>query len=258
MNTLAGARPTRPASISHPSWVERDDARRDPHKVMAAHRPNPDGTACTACGVVYTTDRPLCPPVADALRALVRIDRTPRPQSSLSSYSTSKLRVMAREHTGQGRCRRCGFVYSGPVRTCPTARRIATELESRSKAHVTAAGTDQGLCAGKGKAWTVTGHDAARWKRSIAACSLCPLLAQCQADLENRLAAGGTVYEQIIAGRVFTAKGVEVHDVERLAAHRRPGTPTTQPRPTEPEPVPPRPAPAPGSRQLELFEVSAA
>ena len=108
--------------------------------------------------------------------------------------------AMAREHVGEGRCRRCGFVYSGQVRLCPTARRIAAELESRSKAPVTQPRAGQGLCAGKGSAWNVTGREAAPWKRAIAACSICPLLAQCEAELESRLAAGAKISEQIIAG----------------------------------------------------------
>ncbi|MGW4336757.1 hypothetical protein ACWEK5_28710 [Rhodococcus koreensis] len=178
-------------------------------EILTKHRPNHDHMSCTVCGFVYTPDLPLCPPVADALRELST--DTLRPQApSLGHYTTGRLRALAREHTGEGRCRRCGFVYSGQVRLCPTSRRIAAELETRGQAPVTQPHAGQGLCSGKGSGWTVTGTTTAAWKRAMAACSVCPLLTQCETQLEDRLAAGVKVREQIMAGRLFTVTGREI------------------------------------------------
>nr|WP_271209428.1 hypothetical protein [Rhodococcus wratislaviensis] len=211
-------------------------------EILAKHRPNHDHTSCTACGFVYTPARPLCPPVAGALRelstgALRSQDR------SLGHYTTGRLRAMAREHTGEGRCRRCGFVYASQVRLCPTSRRIAAELETRGKAPVTQPHIGQGLCAGKGSGWTVTGTTAAAWKRAMAACSVCPLLAQCETQLEDRLATGVKVREQIMAGRLFTVTGREIEPagVDAFAVARG----RTKKKQKPPAPIPaPTPAPA--------------
>lgn len=190
---------------------------------------------------------------------MAAIDTRPQKQkSSLGGYSTSRLRAMAREHSGQGRCRRCGFVYSGRVRLCPTARRIAAELESRSKAPMTQPCAGQGLCAGKGSAWNVTGHEAAPWKRAMAACSICPLLTQCEKELESRLTAGAKISEQIIAGRLFTVRGAEVtaQKVDEFADHRgRPKKKRTRPTRRTADQAPAVPA---VGRQLALFEGAAA
>ncbi|WP_368679939.1 hypothetical protein R1X32_00905 (plasmid) [Rhodococcus opacus] len=211
-------------------------------EILAKHRPNHDHTSCTACGFVYTPARPLCPPVAGALRelstgALRSQDR------SLGHYTTGRLRAMAREHTGEGRCRRCGFVYTSQVRLCPTSRRIAAELETRGKAPVTQPHIGQGLCAGKGSGWTVTGTTAAAWKRAMAACSVCPLLAQCETQLEDRLATGVKVREQIMAGRLFTVTGreIEAAGVDAFAVAR--GRTKKKQKPPAPLPAP-TPAPA--------------
>lgn len=263
MNTLVGAGPLHLATAgSNPIRVEIDDTRLadGPHReILLRHRPNQDGTACSGCGFAYTEVSPLCPHVADTLREMAAIDTRPqRQKSSLGGYSTSRLRVMAREHVGEGRCRRCGFVYSGRVRLCPTARRIAAELESRSKAPVTQPRAGQGLCAGKGSAWNVTGHEAAPWKRAMAACSICPLLAQCEAELESRLAAGAKISEQIIAGRLFTVRGAEVTapNVDEFADHRgRPKKKRTRPTRRTAAQAPAVPA---VGRQLALFEGAAA
>ncbi|ABH00918.1 hypothetical protein RHA1_ro11271 (plasmid) [Rhodococcus jostii RHA1] len=107
-----------------------------------------------------------------------------------------------------------GFVYAGHVRLCPTSRRIAAELETRGKAPATQSHIGQGLCIGKGSGWTVTSTKAAAWKRAMATCSVCPLLAQCEAQLEERLAAGVKVREQIMAGRLFTVTGREIEAAE--------------------------------------------
>ncbi|MDX5970162.1 hypothetical protein SIM91_44285 [Rhodococcus opacus] len=207
-------------------------------EILAKHRPNHDHTSCTACGFVYTPARPLCPPVAGALRelstgALRSQDR------SLGHYTTGRLRAIAREHTGEGRCRRCGFVYASQVRLCPTSRRIAAELETRGKAPVTQPHIGQGLCAGKGSGWTVTGTTAAAWKRAMAACSVCPLLAQCETQLEDRLATGVKVREQIMAGRLFTvtgreieAAGVDAFAVARGRTKKKQKPPASLPAPT--------------------------
>nr|WP_233279839.1 hypothetical protein [Prescottella equi] len=185
--------------------------------VLASHRPGHTGTSCTACEFVYTKARPLCPPVAGVLRELSTGDSLGRGLTPLASYSTARLRATAREHSGEGRCRRCGFVYAGEVRSCPTNRRIFAELEARAKAPVTQT-TGQGLCVGKGSGWVVTGHDPRPWTRAMAACSMCPLLAQCK----DRLASGEQFREQIIAGRLFTASGAEVltEEIEDYAMAR--------------------------------------
>ncbi|MFC9838888.1 hypothetical protein ACFVKB_34530 [Rhodococcus sp. NPDC127530] len=225
-------------------------------ETLAKHRPNHDHTACTACGFVYTPARPLCRSVAGALRELST--GALRPQDlSLGHYTTGRLRAMMREHTGEGRCRRCGFVYAGQVRLCPTSRRITAELETRGKAPVTQPHTGQGLCAGKGSGWTVTSTKAAVWKRAMAACSVCPLLAQCETQLEDRLASGVKVREQIMAGRLFTVTGreVEAAGVDAFAVARG-RTKKKQQKPRAPIPAPAAtPAPA---RQLALFENGAA
>ncbi|MGO4205261.1 hypothetical protein AB4Z09_26695 [Rhodococcus sp. TAF43] len=44
----------------------------------------------------------------------------------------------------------------------------------------------------------------------MSACSVCPLLAQCEARLAGRLAAGEKVREQVMAGRLFTVTGREI------------------------------------------------
>lgn len=225
--------------------------------VLATHLPNHDGTSCAACDFVYTSKFPLCPSVAGALRELSSGDpRAPQQKSSLADYSTDRLRSLAREHCGEGRCRRCGFVYAGEVRRCPTSRRIANELEARAKTPLTQAPAGQGLCVGKGAGWTVRGHDPAPWKRAMAACSMCPMLAQC----ESRLAAGETVREQIMAGRLFTVRGDEIPaekvDEYALARGRR--------KKTDKRAAPPTPSPASDpaapnvARQIPLFgEVAA-
>ncbi|WP_330136741.1 hypothetical protein [Rhodococcus artemisiae] len=134
---------------------------------------------------------------------------------SFSSYSTDQLRAMEREHCGTGRCRRCGFTYTPSARLCPTSRRIALELESRFKAPMSEPRVGQGMCAGKGLAWTVTGNESSAWRQAAAACTQCPLLAQCTADLERRLAGGEKITNQILAGRLFSTQGVEVK-VEKI------------------------------------------
>lgn len=247
MNTLDGAGALRLATASSHAGREKVDGHdrvtNGPlREILAKHRPNHDHTSCTACGFVYTPARPLCPPVAGALRelstgALRSQDR------SLGHYTNGRLRAVAREHTGEGRCRRCGFVYASQVRLCPTSRRIAAELETRGKAPVTQPHTGQGLCAGKGSGWTVTGTTAAAWKRAMAACSVCPLLAQCETQLEDRLATGVKVREQIMAGRLFTVTGREIEPagVDAFAVARG----RTKKKQKPPAPIPaPTPAPA--------------
>lgn len=261
MNTLDGAGALRLAAASSHAGREKVDGHdrvtNGPlREILAKHRSNHDHTSCTACGFVYTPDLPLCPPVAGALRELST--GAVRPQDlSLGHYTTGRLRAMAREHTGEGRCRRCGFVYSGQVRLCPTSRRIAAELETRGQTPVTQPRTGQGLCAGKGSGWTVTSTKAAAWKRAMAACSVCPLLAQCETQLEDRLATGVKVREQIMAGRLFTVTGreVEAAGVDAFAVARG-RTKKKQQKPRAPIPTPAAtPAPA---RQLALFEDGAA
>ncbi len=247
MNTLDGAGALRLATASSHAGREKVDGHdrvtNGPlREILAKHRPNHDHTSCTACGFVYTPARPLCPPVAGALRELSTgaLRSQDRP---LGHCTTGRLRAMAREHTGEGRCRRCGFVYASQVRLCPTSRRIAAELETRGKAPVTQPHTGQGLCTGKGSGWTVTGTTAAAWKRAMAACSVCPLLAQCETQLEDRLATGVKVREQIMAGRLFTVTGreIEAAGVDAFAVARG----RTKKKQKPPAPIPaPTPAPA--------------
>ncbi|MBQ7804418.1 MAG: hypothetical protein IJ372_07245 [Rhodococcus sp.] len=172
---------------------------------------------------------------------------------------------MASTHTGEGRCARCGFVYSTQMRRCPALRNIDAQLESRGSAPVTQSRPDRGLCAGKGRGWTVNGNQSAPWKRAMAACSVCPLLTPCTADLENRLAAGKTVREQIQAARLFTADGREVlpEKVEEFAVSRGRTKRSKKPRSTRRALQEakvrafdcPYPAPAPAV-QLALFEAA--
>ncbi|WP_137725624.1 hypothetical protein [Prescottella subtropica] len=164
---------------------------------------------------------------------------------------------MAREHRGAGRCGRCGFLCTAQVRSCPTARRIAAELESRGRAPVTLALAGRGLCAGKGRGWTVTGCDPEPWRRAMAACEVCPILAQCTALLDRRSARERPL-EQVIAGRLFSGTGKQIPPdrIERFAAARgysKPASPKTPaPTPT-PEPRPIQISTSP--RQLHLFEL---
>lgn len=210
MNTLVGTRPLRlvtdrPTPLTGET---RDTASANPgpHHILTEHLPNPDGTACSACGFAYSKNRPLCPPVVLALRTMTAHAHT----RSFSDYSTDQLRAMEREHCGAGRCRRCGFIYTASVRLCPTSRRIAIELESRFKAPMSEVRAGQGLCSGKGQVWTVSGNRSAPWRQAVAACAQCPLLASCSTELERRLASGEKVRDQILAGRLFSDKGDEI------------------------------------------------
>jgi len=210
MNRLVGAGQIRlvAESPARPHGETQDTIRgsKDPHYVLAAHLPNPEGTACSSCGFTYSTDRPLCPPVVEALRTLTARAHT----RSFSDYSTNQLRALEREHCGTGRCRRCGFVYTPTVRVCPTSRRIAIELESRFKAPMSEVRAGQGLCSGKGQVWTVSGNKSAPWRQAVAACGQCPLLTSCTTELDRRLANGEKIRDQILAGRLFSGKGDEI------------------------------------------------
>lgn len=215
MNTLVGTGPLRLVADS-PTPVRlgaqnTTSGSRDPRHILARHLPNMTETACSTCHFVYSKERPLCPPVAEALRKMVASG----PTKSLSSYSTTQLRAMQREHCGTGRCRRCGFVYTPSVRLCPTSRRIALELETRFKAPISETNAGQGLCSGKGTAWTVTGNESAPWRQAIAACAQCPLLAQCATELDRKLSSGEKISDQILAGRLFSTQGAEI-DVEKF------------------------------------------
>ena len=210
MNRLVGAgqirlvaeSPARPDGETHDTIL----GSQDPHYVLAEHLPNPEGTACSSCGFTYSTDRPLCPPVVEALRTLTARAHT----RSFSDYSTNQLRALEREHCGTGRCRRCGFVYTPAIRVCPTSRRIAIELESRFKAPMSQVRAGQGLCSGKGQVWTVSGNKSAPWRQAVAACAQCPLLTSCTTELDRRLASGEKIRDQILAGRLFSGKGDEI------------------------------------------------
>lgn len=251
MNTLDG-RPVRRLTSAHsaaPHTIPSATARG----VLAAHGKANDGLSCRACAFTYTADMPLCPAVADALRQMSSgTASTPR-RPLLSDCTTARLRAMAREHSGDLRCRRCGFGYSATVRSCPTARRVAAELESRGKAPVTQIHPDKGLCAGKGAGWTVAGYMPAPWKRAMSACGLCPLLAACEADLDSRLRAGEKVREQVMAGRLFSVTGTEIAadriDAFALARGRRK---RQAPAPTPVPATPPTRIGAP--MQLALFD----
>lgn len=277
MNTLDGTRAVRLAdALSHGPQGEIDGHDRVAsgpfREILAKHLPNADGKTCVACDFTYTPTLPLCPPVATALRELSLGDaRSHTPKSPLARYTTAKLRALASKHTGEGRCQRCGFIYSTQIRQCPTSRRIFTELESRGTASLTQPRADQGLCAGKGAGWTVNGNQSAPWKRAMAACSVCPLLAQCTAELEKRLTAGKTVREQIQAGRLFTITGreIELEKIEEFAVARgRTKNATRKTRKQEQAALTPAPTAVPEistvpalpakTSQLSLFDVAAA
>lgn len=254
MHTLDGAGALRLATERSDAGRGSLDARdriadKALRAVLTSHNPDRSGTSCTECEFVYTRTSPLCPSVAAALRELSAGDARVQNPLSLANCSTPRLRAMAREHSGEGRCRRCGFVYAGAVRSCPTGRRISAELEARAKAPITQT-ADQGLCVGKGAGWDVSGHDPKPWTRAMATCSMCPLLAQCEA----RIAAGEQFREQIIAGRLFTASGAEVkaEAIEDFAAAR--GRSNRKKKVAAPAPTPVLAQ----ARQLALFDCVAA
>lgn len=226
MNTLDGAVNTRiPGGGFRSRNLAGDGQGRvvdGPHRrALAEHRPNDDRTACVTCGFTYSESRPLCPTLAGTLRELATGSHRPT-SSPLGRYSTADLRALAGTHGGDGRCRRCGFTYSDQVRICPTARRIEAVLAGRDEAFASAPKAGQGLCAGDGNSWAVNGNDPAPWRRAMTACSACPLLAQCQASLQERLNAGQKVREQIMAGRLFTVEGREIaaDELEKFAIAR--------------------------------------
>ncbi|MGV9869474.1 hypothetical protein [Rhodococcus koreensis] len=122
---------------------------------------------------------------------------------------------MADEHTGDHRCRRCGFMYSATVRFCPTYRRIRDVLESRRLVHITPSPSpDHGLCADKGSGWTVRGIDLSSWRKTIDICSACPLLTKCREELNTQLDLGQRPREQIVAALLFTTTGRAVTRAE--------------------------------------------
>lgn len=221
MPTVNGARSSRLVSNQN---------QADPGRVLAAHN-TVDGR-CVACGHVATKSEPRCETAVEALRMLAA--RGPRPEGRpLSAYSDAELLRMADEHTGDHRCRRCGFVYSSSVRSCPSYRRIRAFLEARGLAPVLpGAYPDRGLCAGKGAGWTVDGAaGVAGWRTAIATCRLCPLLAQCETALSAQLEKGNRPYEQIVAGTLFAMNGeirgwheLDVYAAERARTDSRRGT----------------------------------
>lgn len=226
MNTLDGVVNTRiPGGGFRSRNLANDGQGRvvdGPHRrILAEHRPNGSGTSCMTCGFVYSEDRPLCPALAGTLRELAT--GTHRPTSSpLGRHSTAQLRKLVHEHTGDGRCRRCGFTYAEGVQKCPTARRIEAVLAGRDEAFASAPRSDQGLCAGAGDGWGVSGNDPAPWRQAMKACAACPLLAQCEQSLQERLDAGQKIREQIMAGRLFTVRGHEIKadQVDKFAIAR--------------------------------------
>lgn len=236
MNRLVGVGRIRLAADGpiHPreKTADRSSVRTEPHCTTREHLPNDDETACSTCGYTYTKDRPLCPPVVQALRTLTARAHT----RALGTYTTDQLRTIEREHCGTGRCRRCGFVYTPTVRACPTSRRIAVELQARLKAPMSEVRAGQGLCAGKGQVWTVSGNKSAPWRRAVATCHQCPLLASCTTELDRRLASGEKIRDQILAGRLFSGKGDEITPemfdtyADRCGVKTKPRGSTSQPR----------------------------
>ncbi|EME19379.1 hypothetical protein G419_14289 [Rhodococcus triatomae BKS 15-14] len=81
----------------------------------------------------------------------------------------------------------------------------------------------------------------------MAACSVCPLLAQCGAQLNDRLAAGEKVSGQIQAGRLFNADGGEVDPENTDAFATARGLKKRRKRSTSPTSVPA------AGRPAELF-----
>lgn len=233
MNTLVGAArlclaPAR--SRGDASRVELSD-RVPPgpvRDILSAHIPADDTRACACCGFEYTLEKPLCPLVAATLRRLV----VTTPTNPLLTLTPGRLHRISREHTGTGRCRRCGFVYSSEVRTCPTARRITAELERRGLEPLSQPDRAVGLCAGRSNLWEATETDPAHWRRAMAACRACPLLAQCEKRVEQLVTQKTPPRMAVAAGMLFNVRGevVPADKVMQYAISRghvtklRPGT----------------------------------
>ncbi|QSE88065.1 hypothetical protein JWS13_05260 (plasmid) [Rhodococcus pseudokoreensis] len=142
---------------------------------------------------------------------------------ALTDHSDQELLRLADQHSGDHRCRRCGFAYSKTVRSCPAYRRIRDALEARGLMQLTpAVSPDRGLCASKGTGWAVDGIDIASWRKAMDTCAQCPLLARCQEQLNALLDRGERPREQIVASLLFTTTGqvIDRASLDRYAISR--------------------------------------
>jgi len=215
MNTIAGAQ--RERGKRHPA-LARSLATADLVRITAQHV-STEGR-CEECDVIVTASKPLCPRAVAALRELARRDGTADTSSRTIHFSVAALLRLASAHrpTAEGRCFRCGFVYTTKCQDCPQLRRIRRELEARGMIPLTAPEPGVGTCAGKSATWELTGQNLASWQRAIDSCHECPILTQCRDALRDRIAGGEPPQDQIVAGAVFDYYGNHV-PADRLRAY---------------------------------------
>lgn len=215
MNTIAGAQ--RERGKRHPA-VARSLATADLVRITA-HHVSAEGR-CEECGAIVTAAKPLCPRAAAALRELARRDGTADTTSKTIRFSVATLLRSASAHrpTPEGRCFRCGFVYTPECQDCPPLRRIRRELEARGIIPLTTPEPGVGTCAGKSASWELTGQNLTSWQRAIDSCHECPILTQCGTTLRDRIAGGEPPQDQIVAGAAFDYYGNHV-PADRLRAY---------------------------------------
>ncbi|WP_230591067.1 hypothetical protein [Rhodococcoides fascians] len=104
----------------------------------------------------------------------------------------------------------------------------------------------------------MSGNDPAPWQRAMRACSACPLLAQCDAGVRDRLADGQKIREQVVAGRLFTVEGREIKagEIDKFAIAR--GRKKSSSRPPAANYVPSAAVTSTPGLQLSFFEGVAA
>lgn len=167
---------------------------------------------CEECGATVTAAKPLCPRAAAALRELARREGAADTSTRAAHLSVAALLRSAGAHrpTSEGRCFRCGFVYTTECKDCPPLRRIRRELEARGMIPLTSSEPGVGTCAGKSASWELTGQNLASWQRAIDSCQKCPILSQCRATLRDRISDGEPPQDQIVAGAAFDYYGNHV------------------------------------------------
>ncbi|MBF6215690.1 hypothetical protein IU436_28910 [Nocardia farcinica] len=131
----------------------------------------------------------------------------------LRQFPTRVLIRLLRVHhpisTG-GRCARCGQRYPAGSQICHTSRAIYDEL-ARRRHYLIVRSQQPTPCKQNPHMWQVDGDDALRWEAVMKLCKKsCPILAQCQQQLEQQLAAKEPPISMIQAGRAFNDHGAEI------------------------------------------------